>query len=409
MKSTAGLYTKLLSYFTLTLWLASCSSLPSEPTSVQTGVIPTDTPISTAVPTYTPTPVPTLTSTSTPLPTHTPLPSPTPTEILYVQENTPIPPTSPIITVGNAAMVSALAKWVVDGLTDMEWTPDGSSLAAATPSRIELYDVITREKWRSLFPKYARIREISFSPTGAWLATSSRTGTEESGYTTYMEHWWGTDLKPYGLFGVEPRGLSDMEFNSNGLVLFTAFSTPGEEDSSIEFWDIPVWENNRSMRIGTVLDISVSNIGQRMATTPDRYDIEIWDLNATNKPLYTLPTSFTGAVTQAVFSQAGTLLATAHYDGQINIWDAATGLLIRTIFTEPVVESLAFSPDGSLLVSGNSFEDNLVRIWQVDNGQLLRILDGHTSGVTQLLFSPYGDIIASGSYDGQILIWGIRS
>lgn len=163
------------------------------------------------------------------------------------------------------------------------------------------------------------------------------------------------------------------------------------------------------MQTGTVLDISVSNFGQRMATTPDRYDIEIWDLNATNKPLYTLPTSFTGAVTQAVFSQAGTLLATAHYDGQINIWDAATGLLIRTIFTEPVVESLAFSPDGSLLVSGNSFEDNLVRIWQVDNGQLLRILDGHTSGVTQLLFSPYGDIIASGSYDGQILIWGIRS
>ncbi|GAH94700.1 unnamed protein product, partial [marine sediment metagenome] len=104
----------------------------------------------------------------------------------------------------------------------------------------------------------------------------------------------------------------------------------------------------------------------------------------------------------------GELLAMGHYDGLINIWDVASGTLLRTIATEAVVQSLAFSPDGSLLATGHSYEDNLINVWWVDAGSLLTTLPGHDAGVDFLLFSPLGDMLVSGSYDGSVRVWGIR-
>ena len=215
-------------------------------------------------------------------------------------------------------------------------------------------------------------------------------------------------MKPLGPFGVQWRGLSDMEFSANSLTLFTAFSTSNALTNSVEFWDTYEWEITGTLHSGLVLDISVSQFGEHLATTPDRYAIQLWDLNATGSPLHTIFTSFTGAVTQAVFSPNGQLLATGHYDGLINIWDVASGTLLRTITTEAVVQSLAFSPDGSLLATGHSYEDNLINIWWVDAGSILATLPGHKAGVDFLLFSPLGDMLVSGSYDGSVRVWGIR-
>jgi len=385
--------------------LGACSSLSSTPVHTATPTIEYS-PTITQHPTDTPTS--TITPTNTPFPTATPTPTSTPTPLLLVAEGTPLPDTLPIINVISAPDVSGLAEWRVPGLTDLSWTADGSSLAAATVDSIELYDIITREKWRSLHPEYYGIREIAFSPNGLWLTSGSYTGTEETGYITYLERWWGLDMKPYGLFGTQFRGMSDMEFAANSLTLFTAFSTSNELTNSTEFWDTYEWEITGTLFSGLVLDISISQFGELLATSPDRYAIQIWDLKATGSPLHTIYTSFTGAVTQAVFSPSGELLATGHYDGLINIWDVASGTLLRTIATEAVVQSLAFSPDGSLLATGHSYEDNLINVWWVDAGSLLTTLPGHDTGVDFLLFSPLGDMLVSGSYDGSVRVWGIR-
>lgn len=73
-----------------------------------------------------------------------------------------------------------------------------------------------------------------------------------------------------------------------------------------------------------------------------------------------------------------------------------------------VVDSLAFDPSGTLLASGQSYETHTVLIWDVDTGDLLRSLEGHTHAVTQLLFSPDGQLLVSGSFDGDVRLWGIR-
>ncbi|KAL4080761.1 WD40-repeat-containing domain protein, partial [Scleroderma citrinum] len=105
------------------------------------------------------------------------------------------------------------------------------------------------------------------------------------------------------------------------------------------------------------------------------------------------------------------LKATLAYDRTVRIWDADRGVQIGSPLeghTEDVT-SVAFSPDGTRIVSG-SF-DRTVRIWDADRGvqignprgvQIGSPLEGHTSYVTSVAFSPDGTRIVSGSFDRTV-------
>lgn len=107
-----------------------------------------------------------------------------------------------------------------------------------------------------------------------------------------------------------------------------------------------------------------------------------------------------------VFSNDGGTIAGGG-DGFIYFWDVTSGELIHRV-DDPrfgVVNSLDFSPDDSMLVSGSA--DNIVRIWNVDTVALLKELTGHSSQIFGVCFSPNGEYIASGANEGTIRIWGL--
>ncbi len=369
----------------------------------------TPTSTSTSIPTMTLTSSPTLIPTRTQTPTPTPTPTQTPTPTLLVLVDTPLPPSLEPITALNGGQVSALAKWQVSAVNDLAWSPEGNILAVATRDHIEFFDVITRDSIRSLYPETAGLQKIAFCPpaAGSWLVAGTRRGSEQEGYGSAVELWIGPDWKPLGVITGSPTGLSDLAFTAGGQYLGVAYASSVEANNMIEFIDSTYWTISSTLKTGPILNLAFSPDGRLLATSPDRYAINTWDIRSKTLA-YKFYTSFTGAVNTMAFSTDGRFLVSGHYDGAIRIWDMANGLLLNTFQQESVVESIAFSPDAKLLATGAGFEDNLVRIYSLETNELLNVLEGHSQAVTDLLFSPDSKLLVSSTYDGEIRSWGIR-
>lgn len=71
------------------------------------------------------------------------------------------------------------------------------------------------------------------------------------------------------------------------------------------------------------------------------------------------------------------------------------------------ITSLDVSGDGRLLVTASN--DNSVRLWDVETGQLIHIMEGHRGAVTAVLFSPDASRVVSASSDRTVRIWETES
>jgi WD40 repeat protein len=71
--------------------------------------------------------------------------------------------------------------------------------------------------------------------------------------------------------------------------------------------------------------------------------------------------------------------------------------------------NVAFSPDSQRLVSGGA--ENTIKVWDVQSGQELQTLRGHSGDVYAVAFSPHdgGRWVASGSEDSTVKVWDSRS
>jgi WD40 repeat protein/DNA-binding phage protein len=104
------------------------------------------------------------------------------------------------------------------------------------------------------------------------------------------------------------------------------------------------------------------------------------------------------------FSPDNQLLATGHANGEIGLWQVATGQLLFCLKRHSSsVWTLAFSPDGETLASG-SF-DRAIALWKISTGVEQQMLSGHSDWVRGVAFSPDGMLLASCSNDGTIKLW----
>jgi WD40 repeat protein len=98
------------------------------------------------------------------------------------------------------------------------------------------------------------------------------------------------------------------------------------------------------------------------------------------------------------------VVASGSKDASVRIWDVASGKQVRELngHTEEV-RAITFSPDGKLVATGS--EDETIRLWSLADGRAILTLRPGSSGAS-LAFSPDGQLLIAGLGNGQIiLVW----
>ena len=195
----------------------------------------------------------------------------------------------------------------------------------------------------------------------------------------------------------------------------------GSSDETIKLWHLPdrqllyTFEGHS----GIVESVTIGPDGQTFASGSFDGTIKLWNLR-TKKFLYTLG-KHSDSVTSVAISSDGKILASGSFDGTMKLWNLPTkklsGDLVQQrsprklfdILTDHSfnVLSVAISPDGQILASGDS--ESTIKLWNLQTIQQVGTLEGHSSIVNSVAINPDGQILASGSDDKTIILWNIAN
>jgi WD40 repeat protein/serine/threonine protein kinase len=143
---------------------------------------------------------------------------------------------------------------------------------------------------------------------------------------------------------------------------------------------------------------------------PPSSGLVVWD-TASGKSVAHLQDHMegSGAYDSAVFSPDSRLLAFATETWEVKLWDIEKQQILRTLGPHPWrVNSISFSPNGKYLAS-SSWEGD-VRLFEVATGkEIVAPLYGHGSGVHKHSFSPDGATLVTGGDDDTIRFWNVAT
>ncbi|KAI7907669.1 quinon protein alcohol dehydrogenase-like superfamily [Cokeromyces recurvatus] len=118
----------------------------------------------------------------------------------------------------------------------------------------------------------------------------------------------------------------------------------------------------------------------------------------------TVLSGHTDGVMCVQFCDAINILMTGSYDKTVRIWNLESGELIRTLTGHTrCVRALQF--DEAKLVTASM--DHTLKIWNWQTGKCIRTLEGHTGGVLSLHFNS--KLMASGSTDHTVRVWNFSA
>lgn len=121
-------------------------------------------------------------------------------------------------------------------------------------------------------------------------------------------------------------------------------------------------------------------------------------------PRLVVPIGHTNAINSVAFSPDGKLVLTGSDDKMAKLWDLSGRELQTFVGHTSDVSSVAFSPRGEQILTGSA--DSTAKLWDL-NGKLLQTFVGHVAVVAAVAFSPNGKQVLTGSEDGTLKLWDL--
>jgi WD40 repeat protein len=295
----------------------------------------------------------------------------------------------------------ALPRGQIEALAGLTFSPDGQSLAATFRDTFSLWEVSTGIL---RYTVKAGGGGLHFSPDGKYLACSGE------GPIRLYEAADGKEVRRFERHG---RGfIRAVEFSPDGTTLAAA------EGYAINLWDVVTGKRLQSFpgHETPVISLAFSPDGAGLASG-DSEDgtLLLWDLKS-RKPRHVLRGHFPDVLSMA-YSPDGKLIATGDgysggstggLDAQIRLWNVEDGKLVRQFPGHlNSVQSLTFSPDGKMLASAG--HDARAKLWDVATGKRLHQLRGADAQFQSVAFSPNGNTVVVANTLGQLALWRVGS
>jgi WD40 repeat protein len=290
-------------------------------------------------------------------------------------------------------------------VADLAFSPDGSTLASADASAVDLWNPSTGEDKGQL--------GYSGAVSGvAWNPDPANTELAASGTGGFVMLW-----NFYAGLPIDSTSASSKVLHGKlGLVNDVAYTADGSRlaaggaDGVVYTWAPSTTKEMRMFE--PVTGVAWSLDGQRIAAVGAAVGseaavgsdgvVQLWDprtLSSVGDELR----GQKGIVNSVAFDPREKLVAAGGDGGTVSLWDRDSGRLIRTLPGKTRVWSVAFESDGRLIASGG--DDRSVKLWEPDSGELKRTLIGPTDRVSSVAFNAVEGLVVAGSNDGKLYIW----
>jgi WD40 repeat protein len=293
-----------------------------------------------------------------------------------------------------------------DDVLAIAFTNDGQTMATGSADkRVRFWQVASRTPRGSpVIGHTADVSDVAFSPDGGTLLSGS----------------WDTTARAWRV----PETFSVSRFLSGhvGEVDGIAFSrskpllaTSGVDDNTTRLWDLPGGQpHGHPLRHDTYPQRLAFSRDGRLIATAAGYGgtVTIWEV-AHERRLRTIqlhdPSDETYSVQDVAFSPDGRLLVTGDSEMQVRFWHVDSGREYGKPLTNlELANAVTFNPDGTLVAAG--LADRTVHIWDVSTRQPYGpVLRGHTNQVWSVAFSPDGKLLASAGDDRTVRLWNIAT
>lgn len=166
---------------------------------------------------------------------------------------------------------------------------------------------------------------------------------------------------------------------------------------------IKIWQRDGKLlktlqhEAGILWSVKFSPDGQMIVSGHDDGSVKLWRLNEDIPKILAKYSATTRVVN---FSLDGQIVTSGHDDGVVNLW-SLDGILLRTFKHPNQAGSIIFVPDSQLIFTE---AENIIYLWQED-GILVKKWEAHQAGISQLILSPDGQILASSSQDTTAKLW----
>jgi WD40 repeat protein len=262
---------------------------------------------------------------------------------------------------------------------------------------VRVWDVTTGEELHQLNGHGSWVSSVAFSPDGRRALS-------------------GSDDKSLRLWDLETGQLLRAFLGHTSCVSSVAFSPDGRRalsaslDHTVRWWDVETGKEVRPLQepFGALVSLALAADCASLVTGGTDGSVRLWHAGG-RPPLCLTAGEHTTARTGVALSGDGEMAAFP-INGTVRVYHLKTGTYQECTGPGGQVTCVALSPDGRLVLGGDSESGNdAISVWSVDGGPPLKRLGTALNGVQGVTFSPDGRFLFSVSGNGALREWDTGS